>query len=320
MIHRLQARPPLGYLGIGDDAAYLPPSDQGLLVSQDMLVENVHFRSDWITPEQLGEKAVAVNISDIAAMGGTPVALLTSLSVPGNLDVLWVEELYRGIAKALDRYGAVLVGGDTVGSPDRIVLDVTVIGRPSAAGPVLRTGARPGDRLFVSGRLGAAYAGYLLLSQGVSWPSTVVAERSVLMAQLTPIARVGVGQAMASFTHALTDISDGLALELEEFTRFGGIGATIWTDKLPIDEATLTIAKRFSASPVDVALYGGEDYELLAAVPPSRVAEVQEVSKECGVAMTEIGMVTETAGIRIAPFGGQEEIIHGYGFNHFAMD
>lgn len=126
-IHRLQAIVPMGYLGIGDDAAYLPPSPAGWLISQDMLVEGVHFRFDWITPEQLGEKAVAVNISDIAAMGGIPKAILTSIAVPGNFDVEVIEALYRGMAKALDRYGAVLVGGDTVSSPDKFTLDVSVV-------------------------------------------------------------------------------------------------------------------------------------------------------------------------------------------------
>ncbi|MCY0881267.1 MAG: thiamine-phosphate kinase, partial [Firmicutes bacterium] len=144
-IHRLQAIIPFGYLGIGDDSAYLPPSTEGWLVSQDMLVEGIHFRWDWTNPEQLGEKAVAVNISDIAAMGGIPKAILTSISLPGEMDIDVVEALYRGIAKGLDRYGVALVGGDTVGSAQGLSLDVTALGVPSVAQrPILRRGARPG--------------------------------------------------------------------------------------------------------------------------------------------------------------------------------
>ncbi len=310
----------MGYIGIGDDAAFIPPNSRGILISQDMLVENLHFRGDWMTPEQLGEKAVAVNVSDIAAMGGTPLALLTSLSVPGPLDVDWVESLYRGIAKALDRYGVVLIGGDTVGSQDRITLDVTVLGEPGPSGPILKTGARPGDRLFVSGRLGASYAGFMLLSHGTTWPSTVVAERSVLMAHITPIARVKVGQQLGTWAHALTDISDGLVAELEEITRFGRIGAVIFEDRLPIDAATKVIAERFASDPTHFALYGGEDYELLAAIPPSRVAEVQEIEARTGVVMTEIGVITETPGIRMAPSEGEaEHVIQGKIYNHFPV-
>lgn len=320
IIHRLQARPPMGYVGIGDDAAFIPPNSRGLLISQDMLVENLHFRGDWMTPEQLGEKAVAVNVSDIAAMGGIPLALLTSLSVPGPLDVEWVESLYRGIAKALDRYGVVLIGGDTVGSHDRITLDITVVGEPGPSGPILKTGARPGDRVFVSGRLGAAYAGFMLLSHGITWPSTVVAERSVLMAHLNPAARVKVGQQLGPWAHALTDISDGLAAELQEITQFGRIGAVIFEDRLPIDGATRITAERFASHPTDFALYGGEDYELLAAIPPSRVAEVQEIEARTGVVMTEIGVITETPGIRMAAAEGEpEHVIQGHIYNHFPV-
>ncbi len=310
----------MGYIGIGDDAAFIPPSAKGILISQDMLVENLHFRLDWMTPEQLGEKAVAVNVSDIAAMGGTPLSLLTSLSVPSSLDVDWVESLYRGIAKALDRYGVVLVGGDTVGSQDRITLDVTVIGEPGPFGPILKTGARPGDRLFVSGRLGAAYAGFTLLSHGVTWPSTVVAERSVLMAHITPMARVRVGQQVGPWAHALTDISDGLVSELEEITRFGGIGAVIFEDRLPIDQATQAMAARFHSRATDFALFGGEDYELLAAVPPSRVTEVQEIEARTGVVMTEIGVITEKPGVRMASTEGEKEhVVQGQIYNHFPV-
>ncbi len=319
-IHRLQAIVPMGYLGIGDDAAYLPPSPAGWLISQDMLVEGVHFRFDWITPEQLGEKAVAVNISDIAAMGGIPKAILTSIAVPGNFDVEVIEALYRGMAKALDRYGAVLVGGDTVSSPDKFTLDVSVVGHPGAKGPVLLSGAKPGDRLFVTGRLGASYAGYMLLCHNVSWPSTSIQHRSVLQAHLAPVARVEAGQQLGALAHAMTDISDGLVNELKAMTRFGGIGARIEAERVPIDQATKMVAKEYGQDALDFALYGGEDYELLAAVPPSRAREAELLCLRCGVPITEIGVVTDTLGIHVMRDGEELAVDERKGFHHFALD
>lgn len=320
IIHRLQATPPIGFIGIGDDAAYLPPSANGWLVSQDMLVENVHFRWDWMTPAQLGEKAVAVNVSDIAAMGGQPVGILTSVSLPSYFDVQAVEDLYRGMAKALDSYGAVLLGGDTVGSEDRLVLDITVLGRPGAHGPVTRNGARPGDRLYVTGRLGASHAGMTLLSHGVSWPGTQMYERSALFAHIAPRARVEGGQRLGLYAHALIDVSDGLYTELVELTRFGGVGARIDAARLPIDPATRKVAKRYAGNPIDYALYGGEDYELLAAVPPSRVKDVEKACDDCGVVITEIGVVTDEPGIFLVTDEGAVLLDGEKEFNHFAVD
>lgn len=320
LIHRLQASPPIGYIGIGDDAAYLPPSDSGWLISQDMLVENIHFRWDWMTPYQLGIKAVAVNMSDIAAMGGSPKAILTSISLPSTLHLDAVEDIYRGMAKALDQYDSVLVGGDTVGSLDGLVVDVTVVGQPGPQGPMRKTGARPGDRIMVTGRLGAAHAGLALLEHGVHWPGHTLEERSVLVAQLAPQARVDAGYFLGQKARALTDVSDGLYEELREMTGFGGIGAKIYGERLPIDEATRTVASRFHADPLDYVLYGGEDYELLAVVPASRVSEIEEFSRRSGTMITEIGVITDVPGIRLSNQTGEMILDGQKSFNHFAVD
>ncbi len=320
VIHRLQAIVPMGYVGIGDDAAYLPPSDKGWLISQDMLIEDVHFRWGWITPEQLGAKAVIVNMSDIAAMGGVPKAILTSIALPGDFEVEAIEALYRGISKALDRYRAVLIGGDTVLSPDKFTLDVSVLGEPGPHGPVLLTGAKPGDRLFVTGRLGASYAGLVLLSHGIKWPSTSVSYRSVLQAHLAPLARVQAGTQLGPLAHAMTDISDGLISELRAMTRFGGIGVKIQAEKIPVDEATRDVAQEYGKDALDFALYGGEDYELLVAIPPSRVHEVEKLCLTCGLSITEIGVVTDTLGIHVGRNGEEMKIDDRKGFHHFAVD
>lgn len=319
LIHRLQANPPLGYIGIGDDAAYLPASESGWVVSCDMLVEDVHFRRSWMNAEQLGEKAVAANMSDMAAMGALPKACLTSVSLPGDLPMDFVESLYRGLARGLDRYGAVLVGGDSVGSATgTVIIDVTVLGQPGPAGPRLRRGAKPGDRLVVSGRLGAARAGLELLEAGVFWPGDSLAEQSVLRAQLNPLAQVEAGWHLAQCANAQTDISDGLAPELWELTKQGGIGVRIYEERLPIDEATAVVADRFHQDPRDWVYYGGEDYELLAAIPPSKLEEAKERCLSCQVTLTDIGEVTEGMEIvAVGPEGGERPLRADEAFDQF---
>ncbi|MCY0880371.1 MAG: AIR synthase-related protein, partial [Firmicutes bacterium] len=170
------------------------------------------------------------------------------------------------------------------------------------------------------GRLGAAYAGLVLLEQGVRWPSETVYERNVLAAHLTPVARVEAGQRLAPLVHAMTDVSDGLIVELKALTSFGGIGATIWGEQLPIDWATEKVAARFRQNPLDYALYGGEDYELLMAVPSSQAEEAQRLCMQCGVAITEIGVISDRLGITLN-VQGQEVAIDDKGvFDHFAVD
>lgn len=319
-IHRLQKTPPRGYLGIGDDAAVLPPSGDGWLASSDMLVEGVHFRSEWVNPGHLGEKAVAVNLSDIAAMGGVPRGLLTSIGLPRDTQVDWVEAFYRGMAKALDEYGVVLLGGDTVGSPGPLIISVTVLGQVEGGAPVLRRGAKPGDRLVVTGRLGASRAGLALLQDGVRWPGRNVTERSVLTAHLMPKARVDAGLRLRPLAHAMTDISDGLVAELVELVQFGGIGARIFEEQLPVDGATAEVARRYRQDPRQWVYYGGEDYELLAAVPPSRLEEARERLSECQVSLTEVGVVTDTPGLTAVRPDGKEEPLNERGaFDHFQL-
>jgi len=318
-IHRLQATPAMGYVGIGDDAAFLPPSEKGWLATSDMLVEGTHFRWQWMDPEQLGEKAVAVNVSDIAAMGGMPKVCLTSLGVDGEVDVQVIEGIYRGVARALDRYGAVLIGGDTVESSAGLVLDVTMLGEPSASGPVLRRGARPGDRLVVTGRLGAAYGGLQLLERGVRWPGTSMLERSLLTAQMAPLARVEAGVALAPLAHAMTDISDGLVSELREFSQFGSVGMRITESLLPIDQATQELAAELDARVSDWAYYGGEDYELLAAIAPSRMPEARRRLEQIGLAFCEVGVVTDEPGVIAVTAEGEILLDDARAYDPFAV-
>lgn len=318
-IQHLQATPPIGYVGIGDDAAFLPAGPRGWVVTSDMLVEAVHFRWDWMDAEQLGEKAVAVSVSDVAAMGAVPRAALTSLAAPDGFELETVETLYRGIARGLDRYGAVLVGGDTVRTEGGWILDVTVLGEPGPSGPSLRKGAEPGDVLVVTGRLGAARGGLALLRRGVRWPGRRVSERSLLTAQLQPQARVEAGLVLGEVAHALTDISDGLLSELGELVVKSGLGARITESDLPIDKATRELAHQLGEDPVSWAYTGGEDYELLAAVPPDRLERLYERMKRLNLPVSRIGEVTEGPGL-VALRGGETVTLEEGGFDHFRSD
>ncbi len=314
-------QPPLaeGFFGIGDDAALLPANPQGWLVSQDMLVEGVHFRRDWSTPWQVGVKAAQVNLSDIAAMAGCPRAALTSLAVPPSTTPQFVESLYQGLTDAFRPYGVVVVGGDTVASPDRIVLDVAILGTPSPQGIAWRRGAQPGDHILVSGNLGSSRAGLELLRQGARWPGKDSDENEALRAHLTPQGRVALGAALAGWVHAMTDVSDDLAVEIAALVEDESLGADVWIEKLPISKGTRAIAGRLGAPPEWWALFGGEDYELLMLAPPANLARVLMIGAECGVSMTEIGVVRADGRIcwlnQGRPMSLPEE---GLAFDHFS--
>ena len=309
-------RPSVVLHGIGDDTAVLAPEPgQRLLVSQDMLVEDVHFRRDWSSPEWVGRKAVSVNVSDIAAMGGQPSALLSSVAFPPDLPLSWVERFFNGFAQAADDYGAALVGGDTVASPGPVVLDVTVLGAVDR--PSFRHGAEPGDAILVTGTLGLAHAGWRLLEAGSRWPGTSEAERAALERQLTPTARVAAGRILGAAAHALTDISDGLWRELSELTG-QGVGAVVNAWELPTSPALRTLGGKRA---LFWALSGGEDYELLAVVPPSRVEEVRRRLEAVRVPVSVVGAVDDGLGVRVRWCAGEEPTSWspeaGDSFQHF---
>lgn len=319
MIQNMQGEGRPGFVGIGDDAAQVPGGPQGWLISQDMLMEGVHFRWDWSTPEQVGEKAAHVNLSDMAAMGASPEVALTALAIPGSMSFEVVESLYRGLTRVFDAHGVAIVGGDTIGSPDRLVLDVTILGRPGPQGAVLRRGAVVGDRLVVSGWLGASFAGYMLLSHGVSWPGENITEKSLLTAHLYTHSRVALGQAVAPLVHAMTDVSDGLIQEVPEMVN-GSLGVDVWVDRLPISRATRLVADRYQTDPLMWALYGAEDYELLMAVPPEQWDTVKQVARGVQVTLHEIGIVTNEPGIRWLEHGQPRQWKgQGVQFDHFSI-
>jgi len=307
LIARLRARVPASpdwvLTGIGDDAAVLAPA-RGMveIVTTDALVEGVHFRREWSSAQDIGHKALAVNLSDLAAMGATPRAALLSLTLPATFPLDDFDALLDGFLALAARTKTPLVGGNISRSAGGLHIDVTVTGAVRPRRVLRRSGARPGDRLFVTGRLGAAAAGLAALndtsSSGASAPeSPAMAE--ALAAHRRPSARLRTGIVVANnrSASACMDLSDGLADAIQQVCEASGCGADVDTTTVPVHEAA-TLAQ---------ALTGGEDYELLFAVPRRRTRLFHAAITQAGeVPVTEIGACTKGA----IPDLGQ-------GFRHF---
>jgi thiamine-monophosphate kinase len=303
-------------LAIGDDAALLqlPPNTQ-LVTTIDALVEEVHFRRDWSRPEDLGWKALAVNVSDLGAMGARPLAALISVALPPDVPVRWVDRLYRGLGECARRYGCPLVGGDTVRAPRQIALSITALGSVPTGKAVRRAGARVGDLLCVTGVLGDSGAGLDLLQRAGARKRRYAPLYAWHVRPEPPVA-AGAALAEAGLPTAMMDLSDGLASDLRHLARASGVGATVETERLPISDAAREAGRELAIDPVRWALYGGEDYQLLFTVPPERLGEVPVVLGPLGVTTTVIGKITRR-GLKLASRDGSTAALRPEGFAHF---
>lgn len=278
--------------GAGDDAAVLRAAgpDQ-LLFTTDMLVEEVHFSLAWAMVEQVGVKALAVNVSDIAAMGGRPAHAVISLGIPERITVEELDGLYRGLRRTAREYGVNLVGGDTVASPDRLVINVALLGLVEPGRAVYRSGARPGDLIYVTGSLGKSAAG-LYLCRHPEMPVAPEAAAFVRHAHLEPCARVRAGRLLAGAgATAMDDISDGLAGELGEICRASGAGCRVRAGAVPIDARVRQVAAMAGSDPLNWALHGGEDFELLFTVSPAIAARMEDKMVQAGETASLIGVI-----------------------------
>jgi thiamine-monophosphate kinase len=271
-------------VGPGDDAAIVRPGSGELVLTTDSMVEGVHFRTDLTTPRDLGYKAIAVNVSDVAAMAASPRFALCALTLSAAIDPAWVVELAGGMRECCDEFALSLVGGN-LSRGDEVSIVVTVTGEVVPGRAVRRDGARPGDRLVVTGSLGGSAAGLRVASQR-SWSED---ERDALRRYMRPTPRVGEAGVLAS--HGVTsmmDISDGLALDLSRLCRASGTGARVELARIPAHPAA-TAAE---------ALGGGEDYELLATLSdPDAVEDARSELREAfGVSLGDIGAIIEAKG------------------------
>ena len=329
---RIQHRSPGTVLGIGDDAAVLAPEGEGeLLATTDMLLEGVHFQRRWGRPHDLGRKALAVNVSDIAAMGGHPRHALLGLAIPADGPSLEeLEALLAGLEEEAERYGITLVGGDTCSSQSGLVLVVTLLGGLATGRALRRSGARPGDALWVTGWLGASAAGLLALERGLrpaaAWPADVprpawlgvreeAAIQAAIQSHLTPVPRLRAGQALVGCATAMIDVSDGVASDAGHLASESRVTVRILAAQVPIHAGALAMARLTSREPLDLALRGGEDYELLftAAADPRPILAAAAPD----LPVTRIGEVSTGPGVPSLLYSdGREETLAG-GFNHF---
>jgi thiamine-monophosphate kinase len=324
LTENLETRPDVA-LGIGDDAALLDPGP-GMLVAAtvDALVEGRHFQMATSTPEEIGHKALAVNLSDLAAMGAEPCWVLVSLLLPATLAVEVLDGIYAGLRGTAQRYGVAVVGGNVAATDGPLTIDVVALGRCPRDSQITRHGAHPGDMLLVTGSLGAAAAG-LLVARDPD-PAVDVAQSLLYQAHsalVSPIARVEAGQALASrqLVTAMLDVSDGLASDLRHLCVASDVGAELEESLIPVDAAALAIAGRYGREPLTLALQGGEDYELLCAVAPERQDETLAALRAVGCTPAIIGrLTTPDVGVTLRRVDGTLEPLPIRGWDHLHCD
>jgi thiamine-monophosphate kinase len=319
-------------LGIGDDAAVLRlEPGRELLATTDMLLEGVHFKREWGCGFALGRKTLAVNLSDIAAMGGQPLYALLGLGIPAaGITLAEVEEVLAGLEAEADAWGVTLAGGDTCKSQSGLVLSVTLLGEAPAGRAIRRSGAQPGDGLWVTGRLGGSAAGLLALEMGLrsgaAWPPQVArpewlgpeeeaAIQAAVSAHLTPVPRLGAGQALLQCATAMIDLSDGIASDAGHLCRESRVGVQFFADQLPVHPGATVMARWTGRDVLDLVLRGGEDYELLFAsgTDPRPVL----AGGAPGLSVARIGEVhAGPPEVTLTGADGQTDVLTG-GFDHF---
>jgi thiamine-monophosphate kinase len=317
---RLEVAPAHVRTGIGDDAAVLLP-DRGMqtVVTTDSLVEHVHFRRDWTAADAIGHKALAVNLSDIAAMGATPRASLLSLILPSDFPLDDFDQIVDGYASLSKAAATPLVGGNIARSPGPLVVDVTVLGSVRPRRLLLRSGAREGDELFVTGSLGAAAAGLALLGESRDRTSLTPDELACIERQERPAPRLRIGRLVArvSAASAAMDLSDGIADAAAAMAAASNVGVVIQAAALPCHPGVAPVAARRGLEAPDYVLRSGEDYELAFAVPARRRSRFLAAARRAGqVPVTRIGHFERTLGAWIEDADGQRSPLPA-GFDHF---
>jgi thiamine-monophosphate kinase len=290
--------------GIGDDCAVLrlPPGHE-LLVTTDFTIEKVHFRRDWHRPDVVGRRCLARGLSDIAAMGGQPRAAFLSLALGSDVPQKWVDRFLNGLLSLADEFKVPLAGGDTAESPAGIQADIVVVGSVPQGKAVLRSGARPGDRIYVTGELGGSAAALAQLAAGLPMGAEAGAH-------FRPKPRLAVGEWLRrqSLPSAMIDVSDGLSTDLEHVCKESHVGAEIEAGAIPL--ARVGQRKQREVA-LELALHGGDDYELLFTSSrnvPARVA---------GVRVTRIGQITHANGMRLLDAEGRPRKLEARGWEHF---
>ena len=304
--------------GIGDDCAVCETEESGyLLVTTDLLVERVHFLIDWATPERIGAKALAINLSDIAACGGTPLDAYISLAIPERIEVEWLDGFYKGMADLARKYEVNLLGGDTTGSRSDLIINVCVTGTVNREEVLYRHTARNGDLIAVTGPLGRSGMGCDLLLHSPELPSRIATP--LIQSHLEPRPHVREGRTLATSRccTAAIDVSDGLSSDLGHICRSSHLAAVICEDQLPLTPELRDAARAIGRDALHWMLNGGEDYVLLAAIRPEKMDKAIEVMHRTGCELHIIGWFAEGSEITIKRSDGRHETILSGGWDHF---
>jgi len=292
-------------LGTGDDCAVLRiPAGHETLITTDFSLEGVHFRRDWQSPECIGHRCLARGLSDIAAMGGNPIAAFLSLALPAALPHKWVDRFLSGLLRLSRSHGVELAGGDTAESPGGVLADIMVVGSVKRARALLRSGARVGDFIYVTGELGESAAALHMLAAGK------IKKRDVF-----PNPKIAVGEWLVRnrIANSAIDISDGLSTDLSHICEESSVGAAIDADGVPIHSSARRLSyPTCSDLPIELALHGGEDYELLFTAPKSK--PISRII--AGVRVTKIGEILREKKIFLAE-NGKRILLEPHGWEHF---
>jgi thiamine-monophosphate kinase len=310
-----------GALGLVDDAAILPPMGRGrhMVVTTDAIVAGVHFLADD-PAEVVALKALAVNLSDLAAMGADPRAYLLVAALPKTLPTAWIGRFARGLARGQRRFGIHLIGGDTVATPGPLTLNICAIGSVSRGAELRRSAAIVGDAVYVSGTVGDAALGLRALRGELA--GLGARQRAVLVRRYRePDPRIELGRALGRMkrterVHAAIDVSDGLVADVTHICEASGVGATIEAERLPLSDA-VRVALGRDAALLKTIVSGGDDYELAFTAPPLSARSLARLSGRSGVPVTAIGTIVSDRRVRVLSGDGRELEIRNGGYRHF---
>lgn len=311
----MKASDPSLIQGIGDDVAVFETGRKVFLATTDILIEGIHFERTWMDPYHLGKKALAVNLSDIAAMGGTPKYFLLSLGLPKDLPLSFVTHFYRGLKEMAKQFQVDLVGGDTSVS-DKVIVNICLLGEGDRRNLLYRKGAHVGDDLFVTGTLGDSALGLRILQR----KDLKKKPEGLIARHLSPIPRIDFGRTLARqrLATAMIDVSDGLLIDTGHLLEENGKGARIREDLIPLSKLYRKHISSCSRGYYQMALSGGEDYELLFTAPPGMRGKIASLSLVCKIPVTRIGEILPSKkGFRIVRKDGTEYVPIHLGFDHF---
>jgi thiamine-monophosphate kinase len=309
-------RHPDTLVALGDDGFVFRSFAENTVIAQDMMVENVHFKSNYFGPSDLGHKALAVNLSDLAAMGARPHFAQVSLAVPLDVTEEWILSFYAGMLSLADQYKMEIVGGDLSKSPGPVMVDVSVVGEVSEA--FTRSGAQAGDWLAVTGPLGLSHTGRLALEKELYIYAEATQKHLRPKPRLDVAALLRRHQLTSQTIHALMDCSDGLINELLHLTRNSELGIELKEEDLPVDSDSEALAMILNQKPLDWALWGGEDYELLLAFPATKKDEIKYIFESADLDLSLIGKFNDSGKITLRNRQGEHEEVHEFkGWRHF---